>query len=104
VIYSFLRNLQLLRGLRLLLFQEVFCGLSAFEAWTLRLRLTGQRKQSLLRGSCLESDLMDERLQVLISASFNIKNPSERYQLAHLLVQIVRQQLGPFMQKGKAHS
>jgi hypothetical protein len=70
LIYSFLRNLQLLRGLWLLLdllfsrdlvyfffsppepFQEVFCGLGAFEAWTLRLRLTGQCKQSLLGGSC----------------------------------------------------
>ena len=46
-----------------------------------------------------ESASMDERLQILTSASFNIKIPSERYQLAHLLVQVVRQQLRPFIQK-----
>jgi len=40
----------------------------------------------------------DERLQILTSVSFNIKIPSERYQLAHFLVQVVRQQLRPFIQ------
>jgi hypothetical protein len=46
-----------------------------------------------------ESASMDERLQILTSAPFNIKIPSERCQLAHLLIQVVRQQLRPFIQK-----
>ena len=56
--------------------------------------------RSYLDDLALESALIGERLQVRTGASFDIKTPSERYQLAHLLVQVVRQKLRPFMQNG----
>jgi hypothetical protein len=51
-----------------------------------------------------KSASMDERLQILTSASFNIKIPFECYQLAHLLVQVVRQTAEAIHAKMKGHS